>query len=162
MDASEAKAAHAEMKRGWRAKLRETLSGDTRPVAIATAVALGIFLGCSPFYGFQTLLVFGFAALFKLNPFAAFLGSQISILPLGLGIMGAEVAVGEWFRYGHWAFPKLMGAAETAKWLWGHALYSWAIGSAVLGGALAAAGGLLAWAMLVSFRSWRARSGRPA
>ncbi len=157
MDLAEAKAAQAAMKGGWRHKLRETLHGDTRPVAIATAVALGIFLGCSPFYGVQTFLVFGFAALFRLNPFAAFLGSQISILPLGLGIMGAEVAVGEWFRYGHWAFPKLMGAAETAKYLWGHALYSWAIGSALLGGALAAAGGLLAWGLLVFFRSLRRR-----
>jgi uncharacterized protein (DUF2062 family) len=162
LDLAQAKAAQQEMKGGWRRKLRETLSGDTRPAAIATAVALGIFLGCTPFYGVQTFLVFGFAALFRLNPFAAFLGSQISILPLGLGIMGAEVAVGEWMRYGHWAMPKIGGAAETAKWLWGHALYSWAIGSALLGGALAAGGGLFAWGALVYFRSWRARRGQQA
>jgi uncharacterized protein (DUF2062 family) len=159
MDVATAKAAQKEMKGGWRGKLRETLSGDTRPAAIALAVALGIFLGCSPFYGVQTFLVFGFAALFRLNPFAAFLGSQISVPPLGLGIIGAEVGIGEWMRYGHWAIPKTAGGLEMAKWLWGHALYSWAIGSALLGGTLAAAGGLLAWGMLVFFRAWR---GRPA
>jgi hypothetical protein len=114
---------------------------------------LGIFIGCSPFYGIQTILVFACAALFRLNPLLVFLGSQISIGPVGLGIAGLEVAMGEWFRYGHWAIPKTGNGLGLVKWLWGHAFYSWALGSAVLGISLAIIGGIIAWILLSSLRS---------
>jgi uncharacterized protein (DUF2062 family) len=142
----------ARLRAVWK-KLGETLAGDARPAGLAMAVALGIFVGCTPFYGIQTVLVFAFAALFRLNPFLAFLGSQVSIGPVGLGIAGIEVALGEWLRYGRWAMPKAATGLGLAKWLWGHALYSWALGSAVLGVSLAAAGGLAAWAAVTALRS---------
>ena len=129
---------------------------DSRPAALAAAVALGIFLGCSPFYGLQTVLVFALAAALRLNPVAAFLGSQVSFPPLGVALVGAEVALGEWLRYGRWSAPKGQVGAAWIHWLWHHALVSWALGSALLGSALAALGGLLVWALLVFFRAWRA------
>lgn len=144
---------------GLRARFRALLSGDGRPVALGAAVALGIFLGCSPFYGLQTVLVFALAAAFRLNPFAAFLGSQISFPPLGLALTSAEVALGEWLRFGRWAVPQAASARELARWLWGHALLSWALGALVLGGALAAVGGLLAFGLFSVFKAWRG-SGR--
>ncbi len=148
----------ARLQAFWK-KVRDAAAGDGRPAALALAVALGIFLGCSPFYGLQTVLVFAFAALFRLNPVLAFLGSQVSIGPVGLGIAGVEVALGEWLRYGRWAMPRATAGLGLARWLWGHALYSWVLGSAVLGAALAAAGGLAAWAALAA---WQARSRRAA
>lgn len=48
----------------------------------AAAVALGVFVGMSPFWGLHTLLVFLLAAAFKLNKVTAFLFSNISIPPL--------------------------------------------------------------------------------
>jgi len=47
----------------------------------AAAIALGVFVGISPFWGFHTLLVFTLAAIFKLNKVIAFLFSNISIPP---------------------------------------------------------------------------------
>jgi len=48
----------------------------------AAAIALGVFVGISPFWGLHTLLVFVLAASFKLNKVIAFLFSNISIPPL--------------------------------------------------------------------------------
>lgn len=48
----------------------------------AAAIALGIFVGISPFWGLHTLLVFSLAAVFRLNKVIAFLFSNISIPPL--------------------------------------------------------------------------------
>ncbi len=140
-----------------REKLRQLLVADSRPEALAFAVALGIFLGCSPLYGLQTLLVFALSAALGLNPFAAFLGSQVSFPPLGLAIVGVEVALGEWLRFGRWTPPASRGGAELAHWLWGHALLSWCLGSALFGGALAALGGLASYGLLVTVRTARGR-----
>ncbi len=48
----------------------------------AAAIALGVFVGISPFWGIHTFLVFVLAALFRLNKVTAFLFSNISIPPL--------------------------------------------------------------------------------
>ena len=48
----------------------------------ATAVALGVFVGISPFWGLHTLIVFLLAAVFNLNKVIAFVFSNISIPPL--------------------------------------------------------------------------------
>ncbi|MEO2073474.1 MAG: DUF2062 domain-containing protein [Zunongwangia sp.] len=47
----------------------------------ATAIALGIFVGLSPFWGVHTFLVFVLAAFLKVNKVTAFLFSNISIPP---------------------------------------------------------------------------------
>lgn len=38
----------------------------------AFSIALGVFIGLSPFWGFQTLLVISLSVLFKLNKVLAF------------------------------------------------------------------------------------------
>ncbi len=48
----------------------------------AAAVALGVFVGISPFWGLHTLIVFLLAAVFNLNKVIAFVFSNISIPPL--------------------------------------------------------------------------------
>lgn len=60
----------------------------------AAAIALGVFVGISPFWGFHTLLVFLFAAIFKLNKVIAFIFSNISIPPLIPFIIYASYQVG--------------------------------------------------------------------
>jgi uncharacterized protein (DUF2062 family) len=139
-----------------RLSLDALLRGDTRPMALAASVGIGAFIGCSPAYGFHTLMVLGAVALFRLNPVAAILGSQVSFGPIIVPIMIAEVWVGDWVRFGHVvALPKL-GAAELAKWLLGNALVSWLIGWGVIGGVAAVVTGLLTLGFL------RLRARKPA
>jgi uncharacterized protein (DUF2062 family) len=137
--------------RNFRQRLRALWKMDLSPVAVGLGVGLGIFVGCSPFIGLHTLMIFGLAALLRINPWVALLSSQISLPPLFLGIAAAEVWVGEWIRFGHASLPKISDATAFAQWLWSHALGSWLLGSGLLGGLFAVAGGVLAWliAMLV-------------
>ncbi len=60
----------------------------------AAAIAMGVFVGISPFWGLHTLLVFVLAAIFKLNKVIAFLFSNISIPPLIPVIIYASYQVG--------------------------------------------------------------------
>ena len=60
----------------------------------AAAVALGVFVGMSPFWGLHTLLVFLLAATFRLNKVIAFLFSNISIPPLIPFIIYASYQLG--------------------------------------------------------------------
>ncbi|MCM4158831.1 DUF2062 domain-containing protein [Antarcticibacterium flavum] len=60
----------------------------------AAAVALGVFVGMSPFWGLHTLLVFLLAATFKLNKVIAFIFSNISIPPLIPVIIYASYQLG--------------------------------------------------------------------
>ncbi|CAN5300513.1 DUF2062 domain-containing protein [soil metagenome] len=66
-------------KRFWKENI---IKSDEPAHKKAAAVALGVFVGMSPFWGFHTLLVFLLAALFRLNKAIAFIFSNISIPPL--------------------------------------------------------------------------------
>lgn len=66
-------------KRFWN---EDILKSDEPAHRKAAAVALGVFVGISPFWGFHTLIVFLMAAVLKLNKVIAFIFSNISIPPL--------------------------------------------------------------------------------
>jgi len=69
-------------QKGIRRFFREDIIRDQdSPERKAAAIALGIFVGISPFWGLHTLLVFSLAALLKVNKSIAFLFSNISIPP---------------------------------------------------------------------------------
>jgi len=59
----------------------DILRSQESPNKKAQAIALGIFVGISPFWGLHTMLVFLLAAIFKLNKVSAFVFSNISIPP---------------------------------------------------------------------------------
>lgn len=75
----------------WR---NDILKVDEPPHKKALAISLGIFIGISPFWGLQTLLVFFLAQLFKLNKVVAFLFSNVSIPPFIPFIVYASYRVG--------------------------------------------------------------------
>ncbi|MEP6261954.1 MAG: DUF2062 domain-containing protein [Gillisia sp.] len=66
-------------KRFWKENI---IKSDEPAHKKATAVALGVFVGISPFWGLHTLIVFLLAAVFNLNKVIAFVFSNISIPPL--------------------------------------------------------------------------------
>ncbi len=66
------------LKKYWR---ENVLRSDDPPIKKASAIALGLFIGISPLWGFHTILVLSLAVLFKLNRAIAFLFSNISLPP---------------------------------------------------------------------------------
>ena len=70
------------------------------PAAKPTAVGVGVFIGCLPFYGFHLLLCWITGWLFGLNRLKIYLAANISnplIAPL---LIFSELQTGAWVRRG--------------------------------------------------------------
>lgn len=74
-------------------------SKDSKHVK-ALSVALGVFMGILPVWGFQTFLTIFFAVLFKWNKVLAFTFSNISIPPMIPFIIWLSLKVGAWVAPG--------------------------------------------------------------
>lgn len=61
------------------------------------SIALGIFIGICPFWGFQTILVLSLAVLLKLNKAIAFVFSNISFPPFIPFIIFGSLKIGSYF-----------------------------------------------------------------
>jgi|TARA_B110000914_G_C15507958_1_gene469275 glycosyltransferase involved in cell wall biosynthesis len=83
-------------KKGFKQFIKEDLLGTQKPSKKAFSVALGLFIGISPFLGFQTVLVFFLAYIFKLNKVIAFVFSNISLPPFIPFVLYASVKMGEY------------------------------------------------------------------
>jgi uncharacterized protein (DUF2062 family) len=59
-----------------------------------------VFIGLSPFWGFQTLLVISLSVLFKLNKVLAFVASNVSLPPFIPFIIAASLFLGAPFVQG--------------------------------------------------------------
>lgn len=124
------------MKSGHR--FRELLyrlrtEGDT-PGRQAGAVALGVFIGCSPFYGLHLVLCFIFGKLLRLNIVLAYLAAHISLPGLWPFLVFGEIQVGRWMRGGGRLSIRPSQLRLMEPWQFGVDLLS---GSAVVGIALA-------------------------
>ena len=84
--------------------IEDFLGHQDTPTKKALSVALGVFIGISPFWGFQTLLVISLAILFKLNKAIAFGFSNVSLPPFipfilyGSSVLGQRI-LGLDFKY---------------------------------------------------------------
>lgn len=74
----------------------DVLGSNDSPRKKAFSIALGLFVGLSPFWGLHTLLVLGSAFLLKLNKPIAFAFSNISLPPFIPFILFASVQTGAW------------------------------------------------------------------
>ncbi|PZX91994.1 DUF2062 domain-containing protein [Flavobacterium aquariorum] len=63
----------------------------------ASSIALGVFIGICPFWGFQTILVLSLAVLLKLNKAIAFAFSNISFPPFIPFIIYGSLKIGSFF-----------------------------------------------------------------
>ena len=69
-------------KKGLRKFLKEDILGSNdSPKKMALSIALGIFIGLSPLWGFHTVAVLALAVLLKLNKVVAFAFSNVSFPP---------------------------------------------------------------------------------
>jgi uncharacterized protein (DUF2062 family) len=77
-------------------RLRALLHLDDPPQRIALALAVGVFLSCTPFLGLQTLLAILIATLFRLHRAAAITGVWINLPWFAPFVYGAAIQVGRW------------------------------------------------------------------
>lgn len=107
------------------------------PVPMSLAVGIGVFIGCTPFFGFHTLIVAAAALGLRLNVVAAWLGSQISLPPFVPLLVLASVFIGK----------NILGIPETGG-IVAH-FNQWIVGSFVLGAILGLAAGFATYAAMV-------------
>ena len=113
------------------------------PREIGWAVAVGVFVGCTPAIGMHGGIAIASATILRLNRLWAFIGSRTSaffILPL---ITYAEVEIAHHLRTGAWVTLDRQHVIDQAKEL----LLDWFIGTIPVGGALGAVLGLVAYAL---------------
>ena len=84
-------------KKGLKRFLMEDFLGsDDSAEKKALSVALGVFIGLSPLWGFHTIVVIFLALLFKLNKVIAFTFSNVSLPPFIPFILFASLKLGSW------------------------------------------------------------------
>ena len=84
-------------KKGFKKFLVEDfLANQDSPKKKALSIALGVFLGLSPLWGFHTVIVIFLAILFRLNKVIAFVFSNISLPPFIPFVLLLSLEVGDW------------------------------------------------------------------
>jgi uncharacterized protein (DUF2062 family) len=107
-------------------------------------MAFGVWIGCTPFYGFQTLIGLGLAPVLRLNRLAVLLGLQISIPPLAPFLLFANAQVGALVLRGQWARLSMEAIRAVPKSkLLADLLVDLLVGGAIVGAVLALPAGLL-------------------
>ncbi|MDH6251321.1 glycosyltransferase involved in cell wall biosynthesis [Chryseobacterium sp. H1D6B] len=88
-------------KKSFKRFLKEdVLESDGSNRTKAFSIALGVFIGLSPFWGFHTLLVISLAVLFKLNKVLAFVASNVSLPPFIPFLIAGSLFLGAPFVHG--------------------------------------------------------------
>jgi uncharacterized protein (DUF2062 family) len=106
---------------------------------LAAALAIGVFVGVTPFFGLHVLICMYFAWRLHLHPAPMVLGSQISVPPIGVLLAVVSTAIGHFLLTGQGLPADLAIPAWTAwpifAWHW---FSAWLLGSLILGFVLAA------------------------
>jgi uncharacterized protein (DUF2062 family) len=113
----------------WKKRFKTFLSQDGHPGQIAAGLAVGVFIGCTPLYGLQTLTALGVAFLFRLNKPSCIVGLwiqnpftlvpligisyKLGCLTLGLPVAALSLKTVDWRLLGNCAEPFLLGSVVT-------------------------------------------------
>ncbi len=127
------------------ARIWQRLRGTRRsPLRVASAVALGLFIGCLPVYGLHFVLCAALCLPLGLDLVLAYLVANISNPLVAPFLITLEVLVGSFVLTGHPAAFTLAQAKQT-----GFFGFVWqaGVGSVFVGGALAAIGASVAYAV---------------
>jgi len=118
----------------------------------SAAIALGIFIGLSPFWGFQTILLFTFAAIFRLNKVIAYLTSNVSFPPFIPFIIYGSLKVGSFFVSSD--APLILDSSMTFDDIQKNAA-QYIVGSLILATVSALSVGLISYLLLTAFSKKR-------
>ncbi|MDC8102864.1 DUF2062 domain-containing protein [Chryseobacterium rhizosphaerae] len=122
----------------------DVLESDGSNRTKAFSIALGVFIGLSPFWGFQTLFVISLSVLFKLNKVLAFIASNVSLPPFIPFIIAASLFLGAPFVEGDSNILNQDLNFELIK----NNLLQYVIGSFILSTALSAISGIITFLFL--------------
>lgn len=137
-------------KKGLKKFLTEDLFSTTDSVQKkASSVALGVFVGLSPFWGFHTALVLFLAVVLRLNKGIAFVFSNVSLPPFIPFIIYASLLTGGLFFTD--SAPIAFSGSLTASDLGRH-IAQYFVGSLTLAAVLAIISGLFAYVLLLVLR----------
>ncbi|HBL30491.1 MAG TPA: hypothetical protein DD490_26955 [Acidobacteria bacterium] len=115
--------------------------GDT-PGRLAGSVALGVFIGCSPFIGLHFLLCVLFARLLRLNQILTFLAANISLPMIWPFLVIGEIQLARFLRGAPFLSLRPADLGQVDLW---HFAGDLLLGSLVGGALLAAAFALPTW-----------------
>jgi uncharacterized protein (DUF2062 family) len=79
---------------GLAARFHDLLHLGDPPRRLALALAVGVFISCTPFWGLQTVLAIVVAALFRLNRAATILGMWLNLPWFAPFVYGAAIKIG--------------------------------------------------------------------
>jgi uncharacterized protein len=130
------------MTAAWKARLGALFHLDDSPWRTALALALGVFISFTPFWGFQTLLALLVATVFRLNHGITVLGTWLNLPWFAPFVYAGAVKLGALL------LPELSGLVGWSAWL--------LVGSTTIG----LGAGLVTW--VVAFGVMRARQRRHA
>ena len=133
------------IKRLFKENILES-DGDNKSKALS--IALGIFIGVSPFWGFHTVLALSLATVFKLNKFLTFVFSQISLAPFIPFIIAISMYFGSFFVEGKTDFSHQELNLEMVK----QNLLQYVVGSFIFATLLAISFGFTFFYLLNLFR----------
>jgi uncharacterized protein (DUF2062 family) len=139
-------------KTGWLGRFaRRLLTEQTTPARTGVAIALGIVIGTTPFFGLHLPACIVLATLFGLNRAITYLGANISFPPVYPLLALLSVQTGSLARRGELLPLTLDGMRHVDPWAFG---VDWLVGSLILGPSIALPVGLITF---VSMRSYRRR-----
>lgn len=130
--------------------LEDILESNDSNFTKSASIALGIFIGISPFWGFQTILLFTFAALFRLNKVIAFLSSNVSFPPFIPLVIYGSLKTGSLFISSD--APLILDSSATLDDIQKNAA-QYIVGSLILASVLALSAGLISYSLLSAFSS---------
>jgi glycosyltransferase involved in cell wall biosynthesis len=132
--------------------LEDILESSDSNFTKSASIALGIFIGISPFWGFQTVLLFTFAALFRLNKVIAYLASNVSFPPFIPFVIYGSLKMGSYFVSND--APLILDSSVTLDDIQKNAT-QYIVGSLILASVLALTFGLISYLLLTAFSKKR-------
>jgi uncharacterized protein len=127
------------------ARLAGLLPLDESPWRVALALAVGVFISFTPFWGFQTLLALLTATVCRLNRTVTVTGTWLNLPWFAPFVYAGAVKLGAWL------LPELSGVAAMSAWL--------LLGTTALGVVAAAITWVVAFGVMRARRARRARRG---
>jgi uncharacterized protein (DUF2062 family) len=123
-------------------RLRTEREGPYRETA---AVAVGVFVGCTPLYGLHLLICWVLAVALRLNRLKVYLASNLSNPIVAPFLVFTELQVGAWLRHGRMHPLEIETVTAVSPWSFGLDIV---VGSVAVGGVLATVAAALTYAMV--------------